>query len=366
MTLLKVHLVIMVFLLTGAISSAWSSEIMQVDDEASRLIYRADKTDEAINNSGQVYLDARLAKYLQAIMDKLYPEYKNVFRIQIYISTDVNAFVLPNGSVYVNIGLLAKSENEAQVAAILAHEGAHYVHNHQLLAQQNLKSIASGADVFGLERSLSYLSDYSIEIELEADKVGFDRLLIAQYDPKEAVKIFRTMAEEAALYDIKERSVYGTHPKLMERIKYFTQLSRGRTGYIGKDTYIKLTEELRVKDYEYNLSKYRYQSILHSLVEKSRFADAPPKAWFYLGEAYRQRGGANDAENAENAYLRAIELVPQFAPSYAALGVLYMKSSNYVKAREYFARYMTLSPEGQQSGYIRHYYRRVKNGQPLR
>ena len=362
MNALKICLALFVLMLSGAGGRSWSSEIVQLDDEASRLIYRADNTDEAIANSGQIYVDVRLTKYLQTIMDKLYPEYKNVFRIRIYVSTDVNAFVLPNGSVYVNIGLLARAENEAQVAAILAHEGAHYVHNHQLLAQQNLKSIASGADVFGLERSLSYLSDYSIEIELEADKAGFDRLVNAQYDPKEAVNIFRTMAEEAALYDIKERSVYSTHPKLMERIKYFTQLSRNQAGYVGKDAYIKLTEELRVKDYEYNLSKYRYMSVLHSLVEKNRVADGPQHVWYYLGDAYRQRGGANDSEKAEEAYLRAIKLVPEFAPSYAALGVLYMKNNNNAKAREYFERYLTLSPDGEQSGYIRLYYRRVKSG----
>jgi predicted Zn-dependent protease len=35
---------------------------------------------------------------------------------------------VPDGGIYVNVGLLARFENEAQLATVLAHEGTHFTH----------------------------------------------------------------------------------------------------------------------------------------------------------------------------------------------------------------------------------------------
>ncbi|MGD8592398.1 MAG: M48 family metalloprotease [Gammaproteobacteria bacterium] len=345
--------------LPGQGGAAFASETL-FDDEISRVLYRANETDDEIANADRIYNDNKVTLYLKAIMDKLYPEYTEVFRIRIYLSTEINAFVLPNGSVYVNLGLLATAGSEAQIASILSHEGAHYVQNHQLQKQQNLKDVVSGAEFFGFERSLTYLSDYSIELELEADNLGFDRLVNAGYDPNEAVKMFKTIADEIKLYDIKERNLYSTHPKIMERVHHFAELSRGHSGFVGKEAYLSKTSDLRVKDYDLSLSKYRFKSVLFALKSKNQIAQAPLEAWFYLGEAYRQRGEPSDKANAESAYLRAIELLPDFAPSYAALGVLYMKNNEYPKALTQFEKYLTLSPDSQNNAYIRQYYNDIK------
>jgi predicted Zn-dependent protease len=348
------------FVITSHNNIAIASEVV-IDDEVTRILYRADKADEEIANSDQIYNDDKLTQYLKAIMDKLYPDYIDVFQVKIFFSTDINASVLPNGSVYVNLGLLAIAENEAQIASILAHEGAHYVQNHQLQKQQNLKDVISGATFFGFERSLAYISDYSIELEMEADNLGFDRLVQAKYDPKEAVNMFKSIAEEIKLYNIRKRNLYSTHPKIIERVQHFARLSKGLSGFVGRELYLNKTFELRIKDYELNLSKYRYKSVLFSLERKNRIADSPPKAWYYLGEAYRQRGEPNDNTKAENAYLHAIERLPEFAPPYAALGILYMKNKDYHEALTQLEKYFTLSPGGQNSAYVRQYYNEIKD-----
>jgi predicted Zn-dependent protease len=46
--------------------------------------------------------------YLQGVMDRLYPEFKGKIHVHLYDSTQLNAFALPNGSIYFNIGLLAR------------------------------------------------------------------------------------------------------------------------------------------------------------------------------------------------------------------------------------------------------------------
>ena len=42
----------------------------------------------------------------------------------------VNAFALPNGSIYVFSGLLARAENDDQLAGVLAHEATHVTNRH--------------------------------------------------------------------------------------------------------------------------------------------------------------------------------------------------------------------------------------------
>ena len=41
-------------------------------------------------------------------MDGLYPEFKGKIPVRIYDSTQLNAFAMPNGSIYINIGMLAR------------------------------------------------------------------------------------------------------------------------------------------------------------------------------------------------------------------------------------------------------------------
>lgn len=352
----------LLLLVTASHSSIASSEAL-IDDEISRGLYRAGKIEEAIAKNEQIYLDDQLTQYLKGIMDKLYPDYKNISRMHILISTESNAFVLANGSVYVNLGLLAIAENEAQVASVLAHEGAHYTLSHQLLSQQHLKDVASSVDFYGMDRSLADLSDYSVDLETEADNVGFRRLLNAGYDPKEAVNMYKSIEAELRRQNLKEQRMYPTHPKIRDRVAHFKQLSEGHSGFVGRESYLKEMSALRIKYYQLNLSKYLYKNVLASLVHKNRIADAPPEAWLYLGEAYRQRSEKDDEAKAENAYLHAIEAVPEFAPPYAALGILYMKHNDTQKALKQFDNYFALSPDTQNTAYIRQYYSEIKDNE---
>ena len=93
-----------------------------------------------IQRSGQRYEDRRATAYLQGVMDRLYPEFKGKIHVHLYDFTQLNAFALPNGSVYFNIGLLARIGNEAQLAAVLGHEAAHFVEKHSFRERVSAKN----------------------------------------------------------------------------------------------------------------------------------------------------------------------------------------------------------------------------------
>ena len=54
-------------------------------------------------------------------------------------SPQLNAFALPNGRIYINQGLLARFQNEAQLATVMAHEGTHFTNRHGYQNTESLK-----------------------------------------------------------------------------------------------------------------------------------------------------------------------------------------------------------------------------------
>lgn len=96
-----------------------------------KLIWHKSNEFEKSANEGQyIYKNSELENYLQQITNKLFPDYKDHLRVKVLHSPSYNAFALPNGALYINIGLLAALENEAQVASILSHEGIHFIQKH--------------------------------------------------------------------------------------------------------------------------------------------------------------------------------------------------------------------------------------------
>ncbi|MDP3123384.1 MAG: M48 family metallopeptidase, partial [Thiobacillus sp.] len=114
------------------------------------LWQEADEFDRALERAGRVNTDPVLTAYLQGILDRLFPEFKNRLRVRLLNAQQINAFALPNGSIYVNAGLIARFENEAQLATVLAHEGAHFTHRHSLQQAERLRNTAAFALVVAM------------------------------------------------------------------------------------------------------------------------------------------------------------------------------------------------------------------------
>ena len=98
------------------------------------------------------------------------------------------------------------------------------------------------------------------------------------------------------------------------------------------------------------------------LERQDAFVRYPPSAWYYLGEAYRLRNEEGDTERSVNAYRTAIQQSPEFAPSYRALGLYYMKDNNPGQAEYYFSRYLELQPDATDRDYIEYYRKSLKSG----
>jgi predicted Zn-dependent protease len=335
---------------TGGVTSFSNAEDTgKLQDKERRLWHEAAGFDNTINRSGQLYDSRPATAYLQGVMDRLYPEFTGKIQVRIYDSIQLNAFALPNGSIYINIGLLARIENEAQLAAVLSHEAAHFIEKHsfkQRVRTKNAASFAVSGIPFASLAAVSSISGFSRDLEREADSLGYARLVQSGYDPHEAHKVFQHLADEVRILDVEEPYFFSSHPKLIERINEFKRLSAQHTsgGRIGSKSYNSIMNSIRLDALSKDVGQDRFKSVILVMEDKEKRRYYPAAGYFYLGEAYSRRDEENDRGKALDAYKKAEKLSPDFVPTYMRLGMHYMKKGDKGKARHYFSRYLSLAP----------------------
>jgi predicted Zn-dependent protease len=335
----------------------WSS-----GEEFDRLIAKTDLLDD----------NPELVGYLQAVLDRLFPHLKGTMRVRVIKSPMLNAFALPNGSIYMNQGLLARFDNEAQLAAVLAHEGSHFTHRHSFRMQERAKTLSLihlATNMLRIPypwaRDLllqSSMFGYSREMETEADSAGFERLKQAGYDLHESPKVFAHLLQELRLSDIKEPFFFATHPKLQDRIDNYSSLIKNEPagGTVLRQDYARLMESTRLANLDADLELHRPMSVLAELDFGARTHDYPPRVYYYLGEAYRMRAQPWDEELAEAAYLRSLKEAPSFTPPHYGLGVIYLKRGALEEARKHFQALLSNPAKNPQRAFAEQYIKQIE------
>ncbi|MBN4065927.1 M48 family metallopeptidase [Candidatus Amoebophilus asiaticus] len=178
---------------------AWKESINQNLDKDSRQIEEsfylsASYTNDYLYRSGSVCFDTDINIYIDKIMGHLLkdsPELASKIRVYIMRSAAVNAFIAPDGSIFITIGLLAKLENEAQLAFVLSHEVIHFREKHSLtgyVQQVEVKNEEEGYKGLNYDQKLLLLSKHSRERETEADLQGLKSFYLKTTYNKESAK----------------------------------------------------------------------------------------------------------------------------------------------------------------------------------
>jgi len=157
-------------------------------------------------------------------------------------STEVNAFALPGGYVYITRGILGYFNSEAELAGVLGHEIGHVTARHSvrqysaatassilgtiLLAQAGGGQAA--ADLFQTVQ-LAAMRGYGRDQELQADRLGAQYLARAGYDSDAMMDVIRLLSDQEQ-YEVRQakkegrepntyHGVFATHPDNDERLK---------------------------------------------------------------------------------------------------------------------------------------------------
>jgi beta-barrel assembly-enhancing protease len=184
-----------------------------------------------------------LAVYVRALGARLTayaPGYAWPYNFHVVDVEDINAFALPGGAIFVNLGTLQAAENEAQLAGVMAHEISHVVMRHstcnigkernkrilfgisQVAAQVALGGVVGGtlgdmaSDGIGFGQQTLFLS-YSRDAEKQADLMGTDILYDAGYNPRALPQFFETIEGR---YGKGGAQFLKDHPNPGNRIEY--------------------------------------------------------------------------------------------------------------------------------------------------
>jgi hypothetical protein len=175
-----------------------------LEDFAYTMVYG--KTQMFTN--GDVYMswDA-METYVNKILDSIMPSELTSKKIRAYIgrSSSINAFCLYDGTMIVNVGLLAEVKNEAALAQIMGHELGHFKKNHILNGFKNALKNKKGSRKSDLELDLKN-KKHSQDNETEADGIGFDIAKSAKYDLNEGISNYEMFIREQEYYATRTKS----------------------------------------------------------------------------------------------------------------------------------------------------------------
>ncbi|PCI66652.1 MAG: peptidase M48 [Piscirickettsiaceae bacterium] len=175
----------------------------------------------------RAYDDVKLQQYVQSVGERVAKvSHRNnlYYRFTLLDSTQVNAFALPGGYIYITRGLLVYLNSEAELAAVLGHElghvtARHSVRQHSMSTTTNLLGaiVAAASGVRGVGQLTNLLGTgivrgYGREHELEADGLGVEYLAKAGYDPRAMEKVITTLKNQE-LFDKKLAREQGREPR---------------------------------------------------------------------------------------------------------------------------------------------------------
>jgi len=361
--------------LIGTTLLAWVAPVHAIaeQEQRARILFVTREQEANLAAQGLLHGDATLDAYLQSVMDRLYPEKHGEYLVRALRNTEFNAFAVASGNLYVFTGALLRLRNEAELAAVLAHEGGHLVGDHMYKGTVESKSVAriGSALTLGLATTLpglgalvkySTMGGFSRDLEREADHIGFQRLTAAGYEPKAAAPVFDRMASEVTERKIKQAPyIFADHPKLLERGHNFAMLAAGApAGDLRTNEFVAATQAVRVTTLEQIHERRDGAELIAVLGDAGRTAEFAPSGEFLLGEGYRFRAADGDEFRALEHYTQSIEKYPDFAPAYAARGRLRARRGAHDAAIVDLERFMALAPAAPATSFARQTIDRLK------
>ena len=192
---------------------------------------------------GGAYDDPQLKALIQQVVERLVaaserPDLK--YQVTVLNSPAINAFAMPDGSLYVTRGLLALANDTSELASVLSHEMAHVIARHASIREDQVKQavlvsrvisdVVNDPDLgaLAMQKSRMSLASFSRGQELEADAIGVGISARAGFDPYGASRFLSDMGRQSEIKTVglggavanttPDMDFLSSHPATPERI----------------------------------------------------------------------------------------------------------------------------------------------------
>jgi len=138
-----------------------------------------------------------------------HPEFRYYFKV--VNASDINAFALPGGPMYVNRGMIEAASNEGEMAGVMCHELSHVALRHGTAQATKAQKYSILSGIAGIAGTILggqgvgqlaqlpfgvYFLKFSREYETEADVLGARICANAGYDPRDLANMFKTIERQ--------------------------------------------------------------------------------------------------------------------------------------------------------------------------
>jgi len=220
------HRAIIIILVSVLAAPAWAVTPTnpQLPNPGTVRMSREDQQKLGFQAMGEVYKQMPvlpdsnpMTQYVQKLGKRLVKQipqqYTWPYEFHVIAQKEINAFALPGGPMFINVGTIAAAQNEAQLAGVMAHEMSHVYMQHS--AKQATSTKRTIAEILGAAGGIfggstlgnlarvgiqfgagTMLLKYSREDEAQADSVGAIILYKAGYNPIELANFFEVLNKQ--------------------------------------------------------------------------------------------------------------------------------------------------------------------------
>src|SRR5882672_5297225 len=199
-----------------------------------------------IRGSGGYLNDPEVTGYLNELGNRLVTAIPGApFDFEFFAMGDasVNAFALPGGFVGLNTGLILLTQSESELASVVAHEITHVTQHHiargignqrdavllalgaiaaAVLASRSKSSssgdMTQGAIAAAQGLALQSQISFTRQNEEEADRIGFQRMVAAGFDPTSMATFMERLQRSTRFVEGNAPSYLRDHPVTSQRV----------------------------------------------------------------------------------------------------------------------------------------------------
>ena len=367
-----------------------------------------------------LYEDPLLESYLQGVVTRLTPRGMADnpavhYRVRVVEDPTLNAFAYPHGAIYVHTGLLARVENEDQLATVLGHEMTHVEGRHMLRYQRaahnkeigfSVAAVAASVvvagvagdaadhghwgeavatDIFGnlmvgLGLHLALLASvngYGRGLETEADEGGFAKMATAGYQLNEAPKVYEALKDDHGEQKKLEAFFFGNHPRLTERVENSKHYATTHTAAaatdrkdIDPDLFARRLRPVVRDDARLNIQLGRFKIAEAELQKAKAWMPEDPVTHAFIGHLRLAQAEAEKDEKAHrrlrseagDAFREAVRLGPKVAGVHRDLGLFLLAEKDEKNACRELRHYLELAPDAEDAAQARSTVAGLKKG----